>query len=455
MAIGVVCALLVPAAAWAHATLRAETPGFQQELAASPRDIRLHFDQFVKFPYVQVYDAAGHTFARAATAHGLTIVAPVRKLPKGGYTVRWHALSADGHVVSGVWTFGVRMRAPAPTDAYGADGPNDTEHVVRWLYFLSFAVLIGSLGFRLFVLGGREVPAAVERRIYALAGIGAVAVIQVGILAFCLRCEDVLQLPLGKYIYGDLTPIAQGTRFGKAFVLMTLGFAFVSALVYLAWLLERAVILVPALLLSLGLLSGLSLSGHDALDPGSWVATEIADWVHISAASLWLGGLLSLAVCWSAAPDLRRAAFIRFSRLATVLIALVLAAGTYLAIVRVPHLRDLWTQRYGIVLLVKICLVAAAVAWGGVHHFLIRPRVATADSRSLGRIGRSLAGESMIGVAVLLAAAVLVDSKPPPKPAPGSVSQAVAHRSGARAAALRAPAPSARPRDGSRRTRAR
>ena len=27
-----VCALLVPAAAWAHASLKAETPGFQQEL---------------------------------------------------------------------------------------------------------------------------------------------------------------------------------------------------------------------------------------------------------------------------------------------------------------------------------------------------------------------------------------------------------------------------------------
>jgi putative copper export protein len=185
---------------------------------------------------------------------------------------------------------------------------------------------------------------------------------------------------------------------------------------------------VPALVLSLGLLSGLSFSGHDAVDPGSWVATEIADWVHISAASLWLGGLLSLAVCWSAAADLRRAVFIRFSRLATVLVGLVLAAGTYLAIVRIPHLGDLWTQPYGVVLLVKICLVTAAVVWGGVHHFLVRPRLASADSGALGRIGRSLAGESMIGVAVLLAAAILVDSKPPPRPSPGPVSQAVAHQ---------------------------
>ena len=423
-----VCALLVPAAAWAHASLEAETPGFQEELAVSPSDIRLHFDQFVKFPYVQVYDGAGHGYAGAASAHGLSVSAPVRKLPTGAYTVRWHVLSADGHVVSGVWTFGVRVRAPLPTEAYGASGPTATEHAVRWLYFLSFAVLIGSLGFRLLCLRGLVVPPAVERRLFRLTGLGAVGAIQVGIAAFCLRCEDVLQLPFGTYLYGDLTPIAQGTRFGKAFIVMTLGFAFVSALVYLAWFLERSVLLEPALLLSLALLSGLSLSGHDAVDPGSGKATEIADWVHISAASLWLGGLLSLAVIWGAWPELRRQVFVRFSRLATWLVALVLAAGTYLAVVRVPHLRDLWTQRYGVVLLVKICLVAAAVAWGAVHQFLVRPRLAAASPGTLGRVGRSLAGESLVGIAVLLAAAILVDSKPPPRPASGPVSQAAAHR---------------------------
>ncbi len=422
------CALLVPAAAWAHASLKAESPGFQQELAVSPSEIRLHFDQFVKFPYVQVYDAAGHTYAGPATADALSVAAPVRKLPTGAYTVRWHVLSADGHVVSGVWTFGVRVRAPLPTEAYGASGPTTTEHLVRWLYFLSFALLIGSLGFRLLCLRGLAVPAAVERRIFWLAGLGAVGAIQVGILAFCLRCEDVLQLPFSTYLYGDLTPIAEGTRFGKAFIVMTLGFAFVSALVYLAWLLERSLLLLPALLLSLGLLAGLSLSGHDAVDPGSSLATELADWVHISAASLWLGGLLALAATWGVWPERRGQVFVRFSRLATVLVALVLAAGTYLALVRVPQLRDLWTQRYGVVLLVKISLVLAAVAWGAVHQFLVRPRLASASAGSLGRVGRSLAGESLVGIAVLLAAAILVDSKPPPRPAAGPVSQSVAHR---------------------------
>jgi putative copper export protein len=116
-------------------------------------------------------------------------------------------------------------------------------------------------------------------------------------------------------------------------------------------------------------------------------------------------------------------AFIRFSQLATVLIALVLGAGIYLSIVRLPSVSDLWAEDYGQVLLVKITLVVIVLVWGGVHRFVVRPALAGAGDGFLVRVGRSVAGESAVGIAVLLAAAVLVDSKPPPQPAPGEVSQ--------------------------------
>ena len=422
-------ALVVPVAAWAHATLKHESPGFQQELPVSPKVVRLHFDQFVKFPAVEVLDNAGRNYAGGARVTGRDIVAPVRRLPTGPYTVRWHALSFDGHVVSGVWTFGVRVKALPPTEAYGANGPTRLEHGMRWLYFVGFALLIGSLGFRLLCLRGLELPPRVERRLYALAAIGVIGVIEIGIVGFCLRSEDVLQLPFGKFLYGDLSPLSGGTRFGVAFIAMTLGFAVVAAFVYLAWLLERAVLLWPALALSVGFVGGLSLSGHDAVDPGSSWVSELADWVHISAASLWIGGLVSLVLAvWFAAPDLRREAFVRFSALATVLIALVLVAGTYLSIVRLPELSDLWTQRYGQVLLVKIALVAVALSFGAAHRFLVRPRLAGAGEGFLTRVGRSLVAETAVAISVLLLAAILTDSKPPPRPAGPSLAQAARHR---------------------------
>jgi copper transport protein len=419
-------ALALPAPAFAHATLRSTTPPFGHELKGSPPTIGLHFDQQVKIlpGAIKVLNDAGKNFALQSHVQGTNVVAGVRHLKLGSYTVRWQAISADSHVVSGVWTFGVRVPAAAVTAAYGAGGPTVQEHIVRWLWFLSLALTIGALGFRLICLRGVAVPRALDRKIAAAAGLGVVAGLQVGIAAFSLRAEDALQLPFGRFLYGDLSPLA-ATRFGRAFVVMTLGFAVVLALIYLAWLLDRVRFLVPAFVLSLLLVSGLSLSGHDAVDPGSSWKTEIADWVHIGAASLWIGGLATMVgLVWYGAPELRRLAFRRFSELATVSIALVLAAGVYLSIVRLPHLRDLWTTGYGQVLLVKIGLVSTVLLWGGFHKFVIQPALDRADTGFLTRIGRSLVGESLVGAAVLLAAAILVDSKPPPRPVVAPPAQA-------------------------------
>ncbi|HZT14479.1 MAG TPA: CopD family protein [Gaiellaceae bacterium] len=412
----VALALALPSSAWAHATLRATTPAFGHEVRTSPPLIRLHFDQHVKIlpGAIEVLNDSGRNFAGPARTSGTDVIASVRKLPAGPYTVRWRAISADSHVVSGVWTFGLRVPAPSVQDAYGAGGPTVAEHLVRWVWFLSLALAIGALGFRLICLRGLALPLALERRLAVAAGLGVTVALQAGIAAFSLRSEDALQLPFSRFLYGDLSPMAV-TRFGRAFIVMTLGFALVLALIYLAWLLDRTVFLVPAFALSLLFVSGLSLSGHDAVDPGSSWKSELADWVHISAASLWVGGLATLVgVVWYGAPDLRRVAFRRFSELATVAIALVLAAGVYLSIVRLPHLHDLWTVGYGRVLLVKIGLVSCVLAWGGFHKFVIAPALERADGAGfLTRIGRSLAGESLLGAAVLLVAAILVDSRPP------------------------------------------
>ena len=412
-------ALVFPAQAFAHASLEQTTPGFRERLPSSPQKIVLRFDQYVeRLPgSVHLYSSTGEVGVKRIVLEGRNLTAWLPHLSKGAYTVRWHALSGDGHVVSGVFTFGVRARAPAPTEAFGASGPTTSEHIVRWLYFVALALLVGGLGFRLLVLRDR-MPERAEKRFYAVTGIGALATLNAGIVAFILRAEDALQLPFGRLLYGDLSPIAR-SRFGTAFIAMTLGFALATAFLFLAWLTDRAVLLWPAFLLGLAFASGLSLSGHSAADAGSSWKSELADWAHLSAACLWIGGLVQLVVVvWPLMPAARRAAFLGFSRLATVCVGVLLLAGIYLSIVRLPQLNDLWTTGYGRVLLVKIGLVSLALAWGGLHKLVAVPAVARGGDNALPRLRGSLLGESMVGMAVLLAAAVLVDAKPPVRPAP-------------------------------------
>jgi copper transport protein len=403
-----VLALAFPASAFAHASLRVEQPIFGQRLQFSPHFVALRFDQVVDAlpDGIQVLDARGRNHAGAARVRDRTVYAPVPRLPRGAYTVRWRAISLDGHVVSGVYTFGVRVPAPnVVSGSVGAQGPTTTEHVVRWLWFVALALLVGGLGFRLLV-----VRAPLPSRFYWVVGIGAVGVLEVAIVAFLLRCEDALQLPFGDFLYGDLSPIADGTRIGRAFVVMELGFALVAAFVFLAWLTDREYLLWFAFVLGLGFASGLSLSGHSDSSAGA----SVADWIHLSAATLWVGGLVQLvAVVWPKAPELRRRALLGFSTLATVCVALLVGAGIYLSVLRLPALHDLWRTGYGHVLLVKLALVAVALGWGAVHRFVVLPRLRGGD-----HLRRSLLGEGAVAMAVLLAAAVLVDSKPPVQPPP-------------------------------------
>ena len=414
-------ALVLPAAAFAHASLLHETPGLEKRLEKAPALVVLQFDQPVdSVPRaILVLDAAGKNVAgppRAVKSARELVASLPKSLPTGAYTIRWRALSSDGHVVSGISTFGVRYPAPPVTEAVGAQGPTTTEHVVRWLYFLALALVVGGIGFRLLVVRG-PLPPRAERRFYWVTGIGAVAVLEVGIAAFLLRAEDALQLPFTAFLYGDLSSLANGTKFGAAFIAMTLGFALVTALLFLSWLTDRTALLWPAFLLGLGFASGLSLSGHSAADAGhSWLS-ELADWVHLGSAILWIGGLVQLVVViWPAAPGLRRRSIRRFSRLATVCVGLLLAAGIYLSFLRLPRVHDLWTTGYGQVLIVKLSLVAVALAWGGIHQRIALPRLES--DTVVARLSRSLLGESIVAMAVLLVAAVLVDSKPPPQPLP-------------------------------------
>ncbi len=88
----------------------------------------------------------------------------------------------------------------------------------------------------------------------------------------------------------------------------------------------------PAFLIGLGFASGLSLSGHQGVEPNSSFLTELADWLHLVGGDA-LGRRprgRSRSACGRWRRELRRAAFLGFSRLATVLVAVLVLAGTYL-----------------------------------------------------------------------------------------------------------------------------
>jgi copper transport protein len=186
----------------------------------------------------------------------------------------------------------------------------------------------------------------------------------------------------------------------------------------LAWILDRPELRWPALLLSLALASGLSLSGHQATEDNAGWLSQGADWIHLVAASVWAGGLVALAfLVWPFAPSLRRDAFLGFARLAVLLVGAMVLAGAYLALARLPEASDLWQTQYGRFLLLKLGIVAVALTWGAANHFLVRPRLQAGQEPN---VRPSLVGEAAVALTVLLVAAVLTNAAPPPSEPPAA-----------------------------------
>ena len=247
LAAAVLVALALPASALAHANLLERMPTYGVAARqAPPNGCRSSSTRASTSSSnsIDVRSATGKDVT-AGPAHttdsGRSGIVPLRKLPKGAYTVRWHITSNEGHVISGVYTFGVRVKPPPPTEAYGAGGPTKSEYIAKWGYFLGLALLVGGLAFRLLVLARAHRHPAVERRFYWVdRGRVVVGSIELGILGFMLRAADAFQLPLGQARSTETCRRSRsGTRFGTAFIAMTLGFALVAAFLFLAWLTDR------------------------------------------------------------------------------------------------------------------------------------------------------------------------------------------------------------------------
>lgn len=416
LAVVLVAALAVPSTAFAHVILTGASPATQSELATAPTEIVLEFNQSVTASErsIEVLASDGSVLSAPArsAAGGRRVVAPVSGLASGSaFTVRWRVVGSDGHSPAGVYTFGVGVTPPPPTEAVGARGTTWKDDVARWLLFASLAFVLGPLAIRLLVLRD-GVPAVLERRFHLVTTAAAMTVINVGIAVFVIRASNALQLPFDDLLYGDLQPFAEKTRFGIAFLVMTLGFGVVATLLLLAWIFDLAASRWGALVLAALLVSGLSLAGHQGTEPNASWASELADWLHLVAACVWVGGVATLAlIVWPVAPGLRARAFIGFSRIAVGLVAAMVLAGAYLALQRLPALSDLWETDYGRALAVKLAVVGLALAWGGFHHTFVRPRLeAGADVRAR----PSLVGETVVALTVLFAAAALTNLSPPP-----------------------------------------
>ena len=159
--------------------------------------------------------------------------------------------------------------------------------------------------------------------------------------------------------------------------------------------------------------AGTALGGHAAAAEG-WRAPVLvaANFVHVLAAGVWIGGVMMLAVAVlarAAAPAAANVvrAFSPWALTSAAALALtgLLAAWTHLEAPLAP-----WTSHYGRVLLLKLALVGVIVVLGALNWQQLGPAAGTGSGNAILR--RSVWLEVLAALGVLAATAVLVAVDP-------------------------------------------
>ncbi|MEF2966341.1 copper resistance protein CopC [Paenibacillus sp. M1] len=448
----VFCALLLfppTKQASAHAYIVASSPAADEVLDKAPSSLFIQFNEAVEpaFFSLSVLGPAGERAdlgdAAIDPGHPDKLVAGLKPdLPEGAYTVKWKVVSSDGHPVTGTLLFQIGASGGSPDVQPGssvepAAAPGADLLLVRWLWYAGMTLFSGVLILHLILLprssrsGDSGLPSRSKWAI--LLGLALTVAAVLGSLP--QQTADNAGTTWAQAWNGELLrETLQHTGFGtvwKAQVLLLLLLAAATAVILKRPGANQAepgfgkihrYAAAAALAVGQGLFLSKAFIGHAAAAEVKSLAIA-ADYVHLSASALWLGGLLAVIFLLPAAagtdpetggrPKAYWEAIRRFSLLAAGSVTLLLISGIYGALVHIPSFDALFHTGYGIVLLCKIALFLCMLGLG-VSGFIHGRR----RSRPLGRGAWT---EFILGLVVLALAALLANlpTAPSSGPEPG------------------------------------
>jgi copper transport protein len=419
----------------AHAGMMRSDPANHAILMETPAQIRLWFSEDVdpELSSVRVLDENGRVIPVGPTispdsSRANIVSVSLPKLSMGRYTVIYAIQSRlDGHINNGSITFQVGTaasltRAVEPPGSGSSDFFAMVGIVLRWGYYVALALLTGCFVIALWVLSPSAISPEPDEEDRLLLCQARQRVWVVGFWSACMaflanlgllvwQVSDVmLATPPGVLPYevamrflfhssaGDLWLIRQALLTaalivaGLAYDLEQRGFEEIGRDALHSGRARQAQWPgVAGLLLSSGLIAAQASGGHAASVTSEAGLAVALDGLHLLAASCWLGGLLglrtSLPHAFAGEDDhsfqLTRALWSRFSIIAGVSLATLIATGLYATGEQVASLDALLLTPYGLVLFAKMLTFLLAGAFGLVNAMILHPQFFRMVSREL------------------------------------------------------------------------
>ncbi len=418
-------ALLDAPPASAHAQLLGSSPTTGATVPTQPNEVIFEFNQNVggTLGAVRVYDAQGNEVDNLDVSHPQGHehwmgVGLKPGLPDGTYTATYRVISADTHIVYGGLLFNIGHPGAAPRfTVAGLIERNKSGEVtilafaaVRALDYLTIALLIGGLAFLLLVsrpalaaiaAEGPEWEAcarALARRTRRLLAVAVVLGFLVSVLGILLQGASAAGVSLWSSLKPTVLESTLQSRFGEVWGLRALDWLALGALLALAAARPPRRLLALGAPIALGaayLAATPALSGHASIQSPTAVFFP-SDFLHVLAASIWVGGIACLLLALPAAtrqlhgPDRTRlllAALARFSPLALAAVVVIAITGVVQAYIDVRTLHGLLHTTYGALIIAKVLLLLALIGLGAINRERVLPalaRIAAAGSAAGG-----------------------------------------------------------------------
>lgn len=434
------CSLLLflPKILSAHAYIVSSSPTDNEILTQSPKIVYLVFNEPIEaaFQSLTVTGPSGERVDQGnsyiSPDNSAKLMADLKPdLPDGVYTLKWKVLSGDGHNISGVIAFQIGNGdagsvTPTPISGNNKSLPDWDLLLIRLLQYSGFALYIGSLMFHLFLLPHQErnnlygtlMPRC---KVMLLLGFGLTAT---GILlSLPQQVANDAAVSWGKVWDNELIKeTLHLTTFGEIWGYEALLLLILSGLTFALVAQVRKesprskgdlIFAGAALLCSMGILLCKAFIGHAAT--ANWKSAAVtADFLHLAAASIWIGGVVSLAFLLPTAARNssderdRRPVYWkivrRFSVIASLSVIILLATGIYSSLLYIPTPYALFHTDYGRVLIAKGALMVIMLVLG-LTGFL-RGR------RKTRPLGPGVWIEFSCGILVLFLAAILSNLAP-------------------------------------------
>ena len=402
-----ILALLAPGLAFAHAALIESQPADGSVVETAPERFVLDFTEPVSPLVLRLVGADGSVrLLENYEARGKAVVVETPALAGGTHVLSWRVVSEDGHPIGGSVVFSIGAPSISGTPPI-PDGIGPPVRAGIWIakvgVYLGLFFGLGGAFFLGWIARGAAPDLAGSRSFVASAlGVGLLsAPVSLG-----LQGLDALDLTLGALATAAPWKAGFGTSYGATTLI-----AIVAFLAGLVSLYAKQ----PALgrLLSLGGFLGVGLalaaSGHASAASPQWL-TGPAVFVHGIAVAFWIGALVPLGILLARdGVDVGRALW-RFSWMIPFVVALLLVAGTTLAIIQVERPAALLDTDYGRVLLVKLVLLAGLFGLAAVNRWRLTATVATGGGRNL---ARAIALETVLALSIIGTAAVWRFTPPP------------------------------------------